>query len=173
VNGRQIRWLVKRDGAELAAQEAKTEQTRVAKLVEMAMKQSLKPRQQAGQATLIGDILAVAKISNPRWISLNGRTTLAYDFAGDPKARVPDPRDTFQNAAKKTEGTIWFDEADRQVARLEVRLDDNFKIGGGLLASVRKGTILKLEQSPVGEGLWMQTANEQYLDARICRDGVA
>ena len=36
---------------------------------------------------LIADILAVAKMSNPRRVSRSGRETLAYDFTGDPQAR--------------------------------------------------------------------------------------
>ncbi len=72
-----------------------------------------------------------------------------------------------QGAAKKMSGTIWFDETDHQLARLEVRFDENFHIGGGLLASVQKGTAMEFEQSPVGDGLWMQTSSAQHLDARV------
>ena len=172
VKGRQIARLVKRNGVELNAQEDKHEQERIRKRVEMALKGFPKSRPRAERISLISDILAVAKISSPRRVSLNGRETLAFDFHGDPKARVSDRHDTQQNAAKNMAGTIWFDEADRQVARLEVRLAENFHVGGGLLASIRKGTYLRLEQSPVGPGLWMQTASEQFIDARLVVKGL-
>ncbi len=172
VNGRQIGRLIKKNGKALTAEEEKAEQARVTKVVETMMKTPPKARQARGGLGLIADILAVARISNPRRLPLKGRDTLAYDFIGDPQAHVADPHDTMQNAAKKMAGTIWFDEADHQVARLEITLDSNFKIGGGLLASVRKGTTMVVEQAPVGDGLWMQTASEQYLNARIVIKGV-
>jgi hypothetical protein len=33
-----------------------------------------------------------------------------------------------------------------------VRLDDKFRVGGGLLASFEKGTTIVIEQAPVGSG---------------------
>jgi esterase/lipase len=106
----------------------------------------------------------MAKISNPRRISFHERDTLAFDFVGDPSAHGHGME---QNAAKKMAGTVWIDEADRQVARLEVTFYDNFRIGGGLLGSVQKGSTIEVQQSPIGDGLWMQTASEQHVAARI------
>ena len=161
VNGRQIGRLVKKNGVNLSVSEDKSEQARVKKLVEQFMKPT-PPR--AGFSSLTSTILAVAKVSNPRRISLNSRDTLTFDFVGDPKARA---QDTVQNIAKKVRGTLWVDEADRQVARLEVTFDDNFRMGGGLLASIQKGSNVKVEQAPVGQGLWLESSNEQHVAARI------
>jgi isocitrate lyase len=165
INGRRIARLVKKDGRDLTPAEDKAEQDRVRKLVESVMKGGRgggpPPGGRAGE---ISDILAVVIISNPRRVDFNGRPSLAYDFNGDPKAHSHDME---QSAAKKMSGTIWFDEADRQVARLEVRFDDNFHIGGGILASVQKGSSMEFEQAPVGDGLWMQTSSAQHLDARL------
>jgi hypothetical protein len=113
---------------------------------------------------MISTILPMVTVSNPRRISFHGRSTLAFDFIGDPHAKA---KDTNQNVAKKMAGTVWFDEADHQVARLEVHLYDNFRLGGGLLASVQKGSTIDVEQSPIGDGLWMQTSSEQRFAARI------
>ena len=112
---------------------------------------------------MISTILAVAEISNPRRMELNGRPTLAFDFKGNPKAESHSMQ---TSGAKKLEGTVWIDEADRQVAKLEVEFYDTFRVGG-FLASVQKGTVMKIEQSPVGEGLWMQTANHEHMNARV------
>jgi outer membrane lipoprotein-sorting protein len=164
VHGFPVGRTLKRNGVALSAQEEKSEDDNVRKAVAKALKTPGGGGPAAGRTALVSDILAVTTISNPRRVSLNGRSALAYDFRGDPKAHAHTMQ---QNAAKKLFGTIWFDEADRQVAQLEVQLDDNFKVGGGLLADVRKGTTLRVNQSPVGEGLWMQTSNEQHLDLRI------
>jgi len=164
VNGRRIARLVKRDGKKLAPSEDKAEQARVRKVVETAIKAGSRPTRSPSRVGEITDILAVVKISNPRRVLLKGRESLAYDFTGDPHAHSSDLE---QSAAKKMSGTLWFDEADRQVARLEVRFDADFHIGGGLLANIEKGTTMEMEQSPVGDGLWMQTSNAQHMDARL------
>lgn len=163
VNGRRIARLVERDGKELTSSEDKAEQARVRKVVETALKGPRPTRTSPGLAEIAG-ILAVAKISNPRRVLLRGRESLAYDFTGDPKAHSSDLE---QSAAKKMSGTLWFDEADRQVARLEVSFDADFHIAGGLLANIDKGTTMEMEQSPVGDGLWMQTLSAQHMDARF------
>ena len=161
VNGHQIGRLMKRNGVALTAAEDKSEQARVGKLIERFMKS---PAPTTGLAGLISEILAVAKVSNPRRLSLKGRDTLAFDFTGDPNAHA---HGTVQSAGKKLAGTVWIDEADRQVARLEFEVDENFHIGGGLLASIQKGSAFTVEQSPVGQGLWLETGNEQHVAARL------
>jgi hypothetical protein len=165
VNGRRIARLVARDGKPISPAQDKAEQERVQKLVENVLKGGRgggpRPGARVGE---ISDILAVVKISNPRRVTLNHRPSLAYDFSGDPKAHSHDME---QSAAKKLSGTIWFDEADHQVARLEVYFDDTFHIGGGILASVQKGSSMEFEQAPVGDGLWMQTSSAEHLDARF------
>ena len=163
VNGRQIGRLVKRDGVELKGKAEQNEQARVTKMIEVAMKATVRPRGRGG-ISMIGDILPMMTISNPRRVSFHDRSALVYDFTGDPHAKA---KDTKEGAAKKMAGTIWFDEADRQVARLEVHFYDNFRIGGGLLASVQKGTEMEFERAPIGDGLWMQTYSRQRLAARI------
>ncbi len=169
VNGRRIARLVKRDGKDLTPAEDKAEQARVQKVVETVLKGGRAAGRGSGppagaRTGEISDILAVVKISNPRRVEFNGRPSLAYDFTGDPSARS---HDLEQSAAKKMSGTLWFDEAEHQVARLEVRFDDNFHIGGGIFASVQKGSTMEFEQAPVGDGLWMQTSSAEHLDARV------
>lgn len=165
VNGQRIARLVKKDGKDLSPSEDKAEQIRVKKLIETVVKGGKGGGPQPGaRLNEISAILAVVKISNPRRLLFKGRQTLVYDFTGDPKARSHDME---QSAAKKMSGTIWFDETDRQVARFEVRFNDTFHVAGGLFASVQKDTTLEVEQSPVGDGLWMQTASAEHLDARV------
>ena len=164
VNGYRIARLVRRNGKELNEGESKSEQDRVSRLIEKDMKappgHSYNRR---GENAGISQILPLMKISNPRRISLNGRSTLAYDFVGDPHAKA---HGMAEDAAKKIAGTVWVDEADREVARLEARFDDTFRIGGGFVASIQKGTSLIFEQSPLGRELWMPTASEIHLAAR-------
>jgi hypothetical protein len=168
VNGRQIARLVKREGNPLSEAEDKKEQERARKLT---MEFSTKPPLfgKGGGVNLILTILAVSEVSNPRRTEWKGRSTLVFDFKGNPKAEAHGMQ---ESGARKLEGTVWIDEADRQVARLEVEFYEPFRIAGGLLASIQKGTVIKIEQSPIGEGLWMQTANEQHMNLRVMVKGV-
>ena len=167
VNGHPIGRLVKKSGNPLTDTEEKAEQERVRKQIERHLKEP-PAYGKGGGVNLIGTILGVATISNPRRTQLNGRPTLVFDFEGDRKAEAHGME---ANAAKRLAGTISIDEADHQIARLEIEFYDNFRIGGGLLGSIQKGTTVKIEQSPIGEGLWMQTANEQHANIRIVTKG--
>lgn len=166
VNGHRIIRLVKRDGVQLNAHDQEREQERVMKEIEGYTKAAhgTERGRGGGRARIITQILAVSKTSNPRRVIFRDRPTLVFDFAGDPKAKA---NGMDQSAAKKLAGTVWIDEADRQVARLEVHFSDNFHIGGGLLASVQKGTSMNVDQAPLGDGLWMQVGSEDHLAARV------
>ena len=135
VNGHQIGRLVKKDDTPLSPAEDKSEQDRVRKITTRLIKAP--PAYGKGGGVNLISLLGVSTISNPRQAEVNGRSTLQFDFEGDPKAEAHDLQ---SKAARKLAGSIWIDQADRQVARLEVEFYDNFKIGGGLLASIQKGT---------------------------------
>ena len=164
VNGFRIAQLTKKNGKELSEADRKSEQDRIHKLIEKDVKappgHSYNRR---GENAGVSQILPLMKISNPRRITLNSRSTLAFDFVGDPHAKA---HGLAENAARKITGTVWIDESDHEVARLEARFDDNFNIGGGFLASIRKGTSLIFEQSRLDQELWMPAVSEIHLTAR-------
>ena len=164
VNGYRVARLVRKNGKELNEGESRSEQERVGRLIEKDTKappgHSFNRR---GENVGISQILPLMRISSPRRVLLNGRNTLAYDFVGDPHAKA---HGMAEGAARKIAGTVWIDEADREVARLEARFDDTFRIGGGFVAAIQKGTSLIFEQAPLGEGLWMPSASEIHLAAR-------
>jgi hypothetical protein len=62
---------------------------------------------------------------------------------------------------------VWIDEHARDVARLEARFNDSVKIGGGLLASLDKGTSLVLEQTKINGEVWLPSYAEVHAAARI------
>jgi hypothetical protein len=164
VNRHRISRLLKKDGKLLTGKDEKNEQERVQKATEKATKTPLDHDSfREGGDLELSKILAVMNISHPRRVTVNGRATLAFDFTGDRHASA---HGVALSAARKMSGTVWVDEADKQVARLEATLDDNFRLGGGLLATVQKGTFLKLEQSHVGQGLWLPSTSEVHVVAR-------
>jgi hypothetical protein len=165
VNGHRILSLVKRNGTELTPKERESEKQRVRKEIDGDIKapRGAERGRGGGLVRVVTTILAVAKTTNLRRVTFRGRDTLVFDFSGDPKAKASGMD---QNAAKKLSGTVWIDEKDRQVARLEVHFYDNFRVGG-LLATVQRGTSMNVDQTPLGDGLWMQTGSEDHLAARV------
>jgi hypothetical protein len=52
------------------------------------------------------------------------------------------------------------------VAHLQAQFGDTFRVGGGFLASIQKGTFLISEESRPGQELWMPAVTEIHLAAR-------
>jgi hypothetical protein len=52
-------------------------------------------------------------------------------------------------------GVVWIDPVDKQVIRFEARLAESFKVVGGLLASMKPGAALVIEQTRMDRGVWL------------------
>lgn len=163
VNTHAIERVVKKNGQPLNEHDAQKETERVTKAVEKAEKT---PPGQApnGDTVSIGQLLAIMNVSAPRREMYRGRPAIVFDFAGRRDAKT---HGLAEDASKKLKGTIWIDEADREVAHLEVTFTDNFHVGGGLLANIEKGTSFRFDQEPVGDGLWLPTGGEGMVQARV------
>ncbi len=164
VNTHRIERRVKKDGRPLTPDEEKKVQESVTKEIEKAQKTPAHTSMHGDSELTVSRLLAIMKVSNPRRVSLNGRDTIAFDFSGDPHAKTHGMAEDF---SKKIGGTLWVDEQDREVSRMEVHVDDNFRVGGGLVASIQKGTTFKFEQAMVNHELWLPTAAEIHLGARV------
>jgi hypothetical protein len=163
VNGHQIGRLVKKDGKPLGDQEQQKETERVTKLVEKAEKpEQEQPKE--GQQISLSHILEVADVRNPRRESYRGRPTIVFDFAGRKDLKA---HGISEDISKKLQGTVWIDEADRQVAHLEASFNDNFQVGGGLAASVQKGSSFRFDQELVNGEVWLPTGGGGTIQARF------
>lgn len=163
VNGHVIERRVKKNGKPLDGNDANKEAERVTKLVQKAEKT---PREQSleGQSISISRILDIMDLGAPRRDVFHGRPTIVFDFTGRKDAKT---HGLVEDASKKLKGTIWIDEADKQVAHVEVVFFDNLKVGGGLVANLQKGSNFKFDQAPVEDGLWLPTAAEANMAARV------
>jgi hypothetical protein len=164
VNTHRIQRTVAKNGKPLNTDEEKKEQESVTKQIEKAQKTPPHTSMHGDSEVSVTRLLGILKVSNPRRISLNGRDTIAFDFVGDPHAKT---HGIAEDASKKLAGTIWVDEQDREVSRLDVHFDDNFHIGAGLLASIQKGSTFTFEQALINHELWLPTAAEIHLGARV------
>jgi hypothetical protein len=174
VNGHLIERAVEKDGKPLAGHELDKENERVKKLVEKAEKTP--PDQPLEGPTIsLSRLLEIMDVRNPRREMFRGRAAIVFDFIGRKDAKT---HGLAEDASKKLEGTIWIDEADKQVAQADVSFDQNFRLAGGLLATIQKGTHFQFDQAPVrtaGDkdasvsdgGLWLPTGAEGTVQARV------
>ena len=163
VNGHAIERTVKKNGKPLDAHDEQKETGRVTKLVQKA---EMTPRDQPleGPSISISRVLEIMDVSAPRRETFRGRPTIVFDFVGRKDAKT---HGIAEEASKKLKGTMWIDEADREVAHLEVTFYDNFHVGGGLVANVQKGSNFRFDQAPVDGGLWLPTGGEGNVQARV------
>lgn len=163
VNGHVIERTVKKNGQPLNDSEQQKETERVTKLVEKAQK--IPPEQPLeGQVISISRVLEIMDVRNPRREVFRGRPAILFDFVGRKDAQT---HGLAEDASKKLQGTMWIDEMDRQVAHMEVSFIDNFHVGGGLVASVEKGSSFRFDQSLVNGEVWLPTGAEANLQAKV------
>jgi hypothetical protein len=112
----------------------------------------------------IDHILHATVMKNGRYETYRGREALVYDFEPNPQFK---PHTRAESLANKLGGTVWIDAQDVEVARLEARLIDNFRVAGGLLGSVKTGSDLIIEQERVNGEVWLPSFLDFSLDARI------
>jgi hypothetical protein len=163
VHGQPIGRLVKKDGKPLTEEEQQKETERVTKAVEKAEKPQ--PDQPKDDKEIsLHRILEAADLRNPRRENLRGRPTIVFDFVGQKELKA---HGLSEDVSKKLQGTVWIDETDREVARLEAVLDDNFHIAGGLVANIQKGSRFTFDQAPVNGELWLPTGAEVTVQVRV------
>jgi cellobiose-specific phosphotransferase system component IIA len=161
VNGQQIEKLVRKDGKELTPDQASKEQDRVNKEVLKISKPGYSNPNK--DEITVARLLQIISFSRPRRVALNGRDTIAFDFSGDEHAKT---KGRGEDALKKVSGTIWVDEADREVSRMSATLDENYHVGFGLLASVAKGSNVVFDQALIHNEAWLPTTIALHLQAR-------
>ena len=165
IHPHRIERTVKKDGKPLSDHDQQKEQERINKLVEKAQKvPSGEPLEGPNEHISITHLLEIMQVSNPRRETFRGRSTIIFDFAGRHDAKTHGMAEV---ASKKIAGTLWVDERDHEVARMEAHFTDNFHIGAGLLANVQKGSSFYFDQAPVNGEIWFPTAAEGHIEARV------
>lgn len=169
-NGVPVGRLVKKNGRDLSAEEQKKENERIDKDSEKARQRREKADEQGKESDARGHELMTASralelgsFTNPRRVLLGGRDTIVADYAGDPKAKT---RTRFEEVVRDMTGTVWVDEQDRVLVKAEGHFVNNFKIGGGLVANIQKGTNFSMEQRKINGEVWLPARFEGQGSAR-------
>jgi hypothetical protein len=169
INGVSAGRLMKKDGKDLSAEEIAKENERIDKETAKAHAKREEADAEGKETDSRGDeeitvsrLLELGSFSNARRVRLSGRDTIAVDYVGDPKAKT---RNRSEEAIRDLQGTAWVDEQDHVLARVEGHFVNAFKIGGGLVMDIRKGTSFSMEQAKVNGEVW--------LPSRIDAEGAA
>jgi outer membrane lipoprotein-sorting protein len=175
VGGRHVSRLMSVDGKELSPSEREKEDKRVQKAVEDAVKRAEKKHQKEQQhaeetdsakeeRVTILSILRIEEVTSVRRETFRNQEVVAFDF--EPRKDFK-PRNLAESIVSKLAGTIWVDENVKQIVRLEARLTDTFKIGGGLLASIAPSSAFVFDQEKVNDEVWLPSYAEANLSARV------
>jgi len=182
-DGWTLQKLIAKDGQPLDAREQKKEQERVVKEIEDyekwkkdAPKRQAKEEKQKAKRTAQGkgeeddddlelsDFMRIAQLTNPRRERFRGQEVLVFEFSPRPGYK---PRNRSESLVQKLGGVVWIDEQARQVARLEARMLDDFRMGGGLVASLHRGSAAVFEQEMVKGEVWLPRYAEMNFSARV------
>ena len=163
VNGHVIERKVKANDKPLDEGAQRKETEKVTKLVEKAEK-TPRDKPLEGPSITVGRLLEIMDVRNERRELYRGDPTIVFDFVGRKDAKT---HGFAEDASKKLQGTLWINEADRQVAHLEVSFVENFRMVGGLVATVQKGSSFRFDQAKVNGEIWLPTGAEGTMQARV------
>ena len=112
----------------------------------------------------ISQFLRVCEFVSPRREFFGTREAVVFDFRPRPNFK---PSNRTETLISKLVGVAWIDPVDKQVMRLEARLAESFKMGGGLVLSLRPGAGLVMEQTRMEEGVWLPRLAQVNLSAKV------
>lgn len=178
--GNRIRKLSEKNGRQLSEKEEEEELKRAEKQIKAIEKDEAEKAKKAEKERLkgqnnteesnrnqrisIADVLRASKLINPRREQYRGRDVVVFDF--EPLQGYK-PKKDIEKVFGKMAGAIWIDPNDRQVVRVEARLIDSYKIGGGLVASLKKGATFVMEQQRVNDEIWLPSMAEFNLSVKV------
>lgn len=171
LHGVPVTRIVKKDGKPLSADELAKEDKKLeddaAKASEHRARADAegKPTGPHGEDVVtVSRLLELGAFTNPRRVEIDGRDTIAVDFAGDPHAKT---RDRMEEVIRDMAGTAWIDEQDQMLVRAEGRFVDTFKVGAGLVANIRKGTHFRMQMTKINGEVWLPAAIDAEGAARV------
>jgi len=172
IAGAEVKRLTARDGQPLSPEEQKKEDRRfnkefdeqISKEAGFARHPDKRERRQAKDEQRLSDILRAIRFCNPRRERFRGQEVIAVDFGPNPDYK---PQKLMEKIAQKLAGVVWIDEQARDVARLEAHFIDSAKFGGGVVASIDKGSRFVFEQAKVNGEVWLPVYDEVHFGGRL------
>jgi hypothetical protein len=164
--------LLAKDGKPLAGSEKKDEDDKFnkqydklkKKQAELAANPRKKEKEEDEEEAQLSDFLRAELFTNPRGVIFRDHEVIAFDVNGNPDYK---PKKRIDSIIQKLSGTMWVDEQAREIVRLEAHFAESVKIGGGLLASLAKGSNFVFEQEKINDEVWLPSYAEVHASGRI------
>lgn len=137
-----LRRLIERDGKPVAGAPVERQELR-------------ERRNRPARRSSVDDIVAVLNFAIDRRETVQGREAIVVRF--EPKANAR-PQTREGRLARVFKGSIWVDEAAREVIRVEATAMDNISYGLGLVARLNEGTTVTLKREHIEGMTWLPTS---------------
>ena len=167
--GNRLRRLIERNGKPLSeklqAEEDESVQKNLAQ-IEKKLARKDAETDENDRALSIAETLRASLLKNPRRERFRNRDVVVFDFEPNPAFDMKNAKSMLKFFGK-VGGVMWIDEQDRQVVRIEASLFDSFKIGGGLLANLKKGATFMMEQERVNDEIWLPSLVDVNMSVKV------
>ncbi len=164
VAGIRVRRTTKKNGKDLSPEEQRRENESIDKRIAKAKDKQEAANQNERDVVTVSRFLELGSFNNAHRINLDGRDTIAIDFTGNPKAAT---KTRLEGAIREMEGTVWVDEQDRSLRKLQGHFVNAFRVGGGLLADIKKGSSFEADWAKVNSEIWLPSSASGRGDVRI------
>jgi hypothetical protein len=174
--GGEIRKVISENGAPLSAERAAKQDREISEAVARHEREREKKARKKLEAESKGEkededddvgltvFLRACEFVSPRREYLRDREAVVFDFRPRPGFK---PNGTAESIVSKLAGVAWIDPVDKTVIRLEAKLAESYKIGGGLVASIRPGSAFVFEQTRMADGVWLPRLMQVNFAAKI------
>ena len=153
IEGRPFNRLVKIQGRELSSEESRREDAREAKFRRRFISADAKEPAARKEGVMTPELLGRYQFAVEQRVVLSHRPTLVLTFK--PKEGTPSSRTVQDKLLNRMAGTVWIDEGDADIARLEVSLAASASVGWfGWLGSLSRCDI-SLERQRMPDGVWI------------------
>ncbi len=162
--GLPLNRLVKVQGQELSAEELKREDAREEKFRQRLVSTDRKKLVAEKEALVTPELLGRYDFTVKERVALSNRTTLVLTF----KPKSGDlPAESFQEKLlSQMAGTLWVDEADADIARVEVGMQEPVSLGWlGWLGSLSRCD-LTLQRERMPDGVWVNRKMDLLIQCR-------
>lgn len=103
----------------------------------------------------LDDSIAMLEFTLDRRETVRGRSTIVVRFKPRPDAR---PETSQGRIARVFAGSVWVDEAQREVTRIEATTIDDISMGMGVVARLNEGTKATLTREHIDGNIWLPTS---------------
>jgi hypothetical protein len=154
--------LIQKNGKPPSQQDLKKERDRQKKLRERWARQGRHKDDE--EVSFDEELAGKYRFEMVRREPVNGRTAFLLRF--EPKSNDLPVRRKVDRVLNLLEGSLWIDESDYDIAKVEFRLRENVMIGWGLLAVFRRLDV-SFEQARGTDGVWLPSQIDAYVDGRV------